>query len=125
MNPDRIVASLAALAQGTRLAIYRQLVEAGPPGISVGEIGAPLQIAPATLSFHLKELLRAGLITARQEGRFIFYVADYAHMREVMAYLDENCCRGTAPAREPEARCCAPATDGRTRPKRKKGIDHA
>jgi len=125
MDSERIVASLAALAQGTRLAIYRQLVQAGPAGLSVGAIGAPLQIAPATLSFHLKELLHAGLITARQEGRYIFYGADYAHMRQVMAYLNENCCRGTASAGEPEAACCAPATDERTRAQRKKENDHA
>lgn len=105
MEAATVVTALAALAQETRLAIYRQLVEAGPSGLSVGEIGAPLGIAPATLSFHLKELVNAGLLQSRQEGRYIYYSAHYAHMDAVMAYLNRNCCAADRPAAE---RCCTP-----------------
>ena len=92
MDTQRAVAALAALAQETRLAIYRLLVEAGPTGLAVGEIGASVAVAPATLSFHLKELLHAGLASSRQEGRFIFYSANYAQMDGLIGYLTEKCC---------------------------------
>ena len=105
MESKTVVATLAALAQDTRLAIYRLLVEASATGLSVGEIGAPLSIAPATLSFHLKELAHAGLVTARQEGRYVFYSANYAHMNAVMAFLNTNCCVAD---RGPAASCCPP-----------------
>jgi ArsR family transcriptional regulator, arsenate/arsenite/antimonite-responsive transcriptional repressor len=103
MNARDAVGSLAALAQESRLLIYRLLVQAGPTGLAVGEIGASLRIAPATLSFHLKELSHAGLVGARQEGRFIYYSASYERMNRLLGYLTENCC-----AREGAA-CCAPA----------------
>ena len=98
MDSPQAVAALAALAQESRLAIFRLLVEAGPTGLSVGEIGACVQAAPATLSFHLKELFRAGLVASRQEGRFIFYSANYASMNGLLGFLTENCCArdGTA-----------------------------
>ena len=86
--------SLAALGHETRLAIFRLLVQAGPEGINAGLICAKLELAPATLSFHLAHLSRVGLIRGRQEGRFIFYVADYAAMSELLAYLTDNCCQG-------------------------------
>jgi DNA-binding transcriptional ArsR family regulator len=92
MDSRTAVLSLAALAQDSRLAIYRLLVEAGPTGLAVGEIGAGLSIAPATLSFHLKELAHAGLIGARQEGRYIYYSASYARMNGLIGYLSKNCC---------------------------------
>ncbi|HUJ01477.1 MAG TPA: metalloregulator ArsR/SmtB family transcription factor [Usitatibacter sp.] len=98
MNARLAVASLAALAQESRLAIYRSLVQAGPTGLSVGEIGASLPIAPATLSFHLKELLHAGLLKARQEGRYIYYSASYERMNALLGYLTENCCARDAVA---------------------------
>src|SRR5512146_3133009 len=92
MDAKAVVASLSALAQESRLLIYRLLVEAGPTGMSVGEIGASLKIAPATLSFHLKELAHAGLVDARQEGRFIYYSANFGTMNALLGYLTENCC---------------------------------
>jgi DNA-binding transcriptional ArsR family regulator len=92
MDARLAVNSLAALAQESRLAIYRLLVEAGPTGLSVGEIGASVRIAPATLSFHLKELSHAGLVKARQEGRFIYYSPSFDRMNRLLGYLTENCC---------------------------------
>jgi ArsR family transcriptional regulator len=86
--------SLAALGHETRLALFRMLVQAGPEGINAGLIGERLDLAPATLSFHLAHLSRVGLIRGRQEGRYIFYVADYAAMSELLAYLTDNCCQG-------------------------------
>jgi DNA-binding transcriptional ArsR family regulator len=100
------LAALSALAQETRLAIFRRLVEEGPEGMTVGRIGEALQVAPATLSFHLKELLHAGLIGSRQESRFIWYSANYEAMNGLIGYLTENCCRG-----QPEL-CCPPAKAG-------------
>ncbi|MDB5804385.1 MAG: transcriptional regulator [Betaproteobacteria bacterium] len=92
MESKTAVASLGALAQETRLAIFRLLVEAGPAGIAAGEIGAELGIAPATLSFHLKELHHVGLGSARQEGRYIFYSANFGQMNALVGFLTENCC---------------------------------
>ncbi len=92
MESAQVVAALAALAQESRLAIYRLLVEAGPTGLSVGEIGAGIRAAPATLSFHLKELFRAGLVASRQEGRFVYYSANYEAMQGLLGFLTENCC---------------------------------
>ena len=90
------VTLLAALAQDTRLAIYRLLVQQGPEGLAVGQIGERLAVANATLSFHLKELSHAGLILARQEGRFIYYSANSEQMNGLLGFLTENCCRGEA-----------------------------
>ena len=105
MDNATAVSSLAALAQESRLAIFRLLVEAGPAGLSVGEIGAPLDIAPATLSFHLKELASAGLVASRQEGRFIYYSADYGQMNALIGFLSQNCCaRDTGCRRRPNAK---------------------
>lgn len=94
MESENAVTLLAALAQSTRLAIYRLLVAKGPAGLSVGEIGAALSVAPATLSFHLKELSHAGLVKARQESRFIFYSANYSTMNDLLGFLTANCCEG-------------------------------
>jgi ArsR family transcriptional regulator, arsenate/arsenite/antimonite-responsive transcriptional repressor len=90
------VAALAALAQETRLALFRLLVATGPEGLAAGEIGAQLGIPANTLSFHLKTLSQAGLLVARQEGRFIFYAANYAVMDDLIAFLTQNCCNGVA-----------------------------
>ncbi|WP_035053338.1 ArsR/SmtB family transcription factor [Andreprevotia chitinilytica] len=85
---------LAALAQETRLAVYRLLVTAGPEGMQTGKIGEALELAPATLSFHLKELTRAGLIVDRKESRYIYYAARYDTMNALIDFLTENCCGG-------------------------------
>lgn len=85
---------LAALGHETRLAIFRLLVQAGSEGVSAGAICEKLSIPAPTLSFHLAHLSRVGLIRGRQESRFIFYVADYAAMDELLAYLTDNCCQG-------------------------------
>ena len=94
METKQAVASLAALAQETRLSIFRLLVEAGPEGVPAGAIGEKLAVPPATLSFHLKELAHTGLIVARQQGRFIYYTADFERMAALMSFLTQNCCQG-------------------------------
>ena len=88
------VVALAALAQETRLSIFRLLVKAGPKGLPAGRIAEKLDVPGATLSFHLKELSHAELVTFRQEGRFIYYSADFEHMAELMTFLTEHCCEG-------------------------------
>lgn len=85
---------LAALGHETRLAIFRLLVQAGPDGMNAGAIGDKLDLAPATLSFHLAHLSRVKLIVGRQESRFIFYAADFPAMDDLLAYLTDNCCSG-------------------------------
>lgn len=90
------VDKLAALAQETRLRIFRLLVEAGDGGVNATAIAEALELAPATLSFHVAHLARAGLVSARQESRFIFYSASYAAMDDLIAYLAQNCCQGKA-----------------------------
>jgi DNA-binding transcriptional ArsR family regulator len=104
MDTKLAVDSLAALAQESRLRIYSLLVEAGPSGLSVGEIGASLRVAPATLSFHLKELSHAGLVTSRQNGRFIFYSASYERMTDLIEFLTHNCCAREGPSCGPTPR---------------------
>ena len=94
------VEALSALAQQTRLQVYRLLVEAGPEGLPAGRIGEKLDLPPATLSFHLAQLARAGLARSRQDGRFVIYSADFRNMNALVGYLTENCCGG---------RSCAPA----------------
>ena len=88
--------ALAALAQETRLAVYRLLVEHAPEGLPAGQIAERLGIPPPSLSFHLKELWRAGLIAPSQISRFVWYRADLAAMNGLVAYLTENCCGGSA-----------------------------
>lgn len=107
MKSQIAVTRLAALAQPNRLAIFRLLVQRGPEGLCVGDIGAKMQIANATLSFHLRELLNAGLITATQQGRFIFYAANFAAMNDLIGYLTENCCEGISCEKQPRTIDCA------------------
>jgi ArsR family transcriptional regulator len=94
MKLNIAVQSLVALAQETRLAIFRLLVEAGPEGMNAGAIAGAVGIPAATLSFHISQLARAGLVAARQEGRFIFYSANFVAMDDLIAYLTDNCCQG-------------------------------
>lgn len=93
---NRAVDALSALAQETRLKVYRLLVEAGPEGLSAGRVGEELELPPATLSFHLAHLTRAGLARSRQDGRFVIYSADFENMNALVGYLTENCCGGGA-----------------------------
>jgi ArsR family transcriptional regulator len=101
MEMAQAIDALAALANASRLAIYRLLVEAGPQGRAAGRIADELELPAATLSFHLAHLARTGLVKSRQEGRFVIYSTDFKNMNELVGYLTENCCGG---------RACAPAT---------------
>lgn len=121
MKTTNVLAALTALSQEHRLATYRLLVQHGPDGLAAGAIADRLKLAPATLSFHLKELARAKLVAARQDGRFIWYRADFAAMNGLVAYLTENCCRNAA-ACDPACAPVHPTTPARRSapaPKRK------
>lgn len=96
MEIKTITTALGALAQETRLSIFRLLVETGPGGLPVGQIAAALGLANATLSFHLKELNAAGLVVAAPNGRSIIYSANFTTMQQVIDYLTENCCAGAS-----------------------------
>jgi len=85
----------AALGHETRLAVFRILVEAGEGGMSAGIIGERLGIAPPNLSFHLGHLSRVGLIRGRQDGRFIYYAADFPLVDDLLSFMIRNCCQGT------------------------------
>ena len=94
MKSQDAVRALGALAQDTRLAVFRLLVEKGPEGMTAGTIAEKLGIRPATLSFHLKELSVAGLLDSRTEGRFVIYSTRFDRMNELLAFLTSNCCGG-------------------------------
>lgn len=94
METNQAIPVLAALAHGSRLAIFRHLVEAGPEGDTPGRIAQAVGIAPSTLSFHLKELAAARLVTARPASRFLVYAVDFAQVASLMTFLTRNCCRG-------------------------------
>lgn len=94
MDEKAAVAALAALAQEARLRVFRALVGAGPEGLTPGALSAMLDIAGSTLSFHLKELLRAGLLTQRRDGRHLVYRPDVARMNALLGYLTDHCCQG-------------------------------
>src|SRR5262249_53465958 len=108
METTEAVTALAALAQDSRLEVFRLLVQTGPDGLAAGDIGERLGIAPATLSFHLAQLRHARLIGIRRDGRSLIYSADYDSMNGLMGFLTENCCAGVAtcgvPACDPVAR---------------------
>lgn len=104
MESDAAVAALAALAQASRLQVYRLLVQSGPAGLPASEIAEALGIPANTLSFHLKSLSQADLVRSRPDGRFIFYSANYDQMGALLGFLTENCCGG---------RACLPATPRR------------
>jgi|SRR5271166_3595591 len=92
MDQKRALAALGALAQETRLELFRLLVARGPEGLSAGVIAEELGVMPSSLSFHLQQLAHAGLITQRRLSRQLIYSAEYGTMNELMAYLTENCC---------------------------------
>jgi ArsR family transcriptional regulator, arsenate/arsenite/antimonite-responsive transcriptional repressor len=113
MEKTDAVAALAALAQDSRLDVFRLLVQAGPKGMPAGEIATALKLAPNTLTFHFDRLRGAGLVTVRRDGRSMIYAARFESMNALLAYLTENCCRGA-----PQA--CAPAICKPARSKRAK-----
>lgn len=94
MEEKDVVRSLAALAQGARLQVFRALVIAGPRGMTPSVMAEGSGIPPATLSFHLKELMNAGLVTQERLGRNLVYRASFEHMSALLGYLTENCCQG-------------------------------
>src|ERR1700685_1028744 len=101
-KPDA-VAALAALAQDSRLGVYRLLVRAGPEGMPAGRVAEELDLAPNTLTFHFDRLRDAGLVTVRRDGRSMIYAARFETMNGLLAFLPQNFCQGAAEA-------CAPAT---------------
>jgi len=96
VETTQAIQALSALAQESRLAIFRLLVQAGPAGLAAGAIGEKLELPPATLSFHLAGLTRAGLAQSRQEGRFVIYSAHFQAMNTLVSFLTENCCQGAS-----------------------------
>jgi len=94
MEHEQAVAALAALAQDSRLAVYRVLVQAGPEGVAAGDLAERIGIPPNTLSFHLKTLSQANLVAARHAGRFVYYSANYDAMSALLGFLGDNCCGG-------------------------------
>lgn len=105
MKIKNAVEALSALAQESRISIFRLLVQAGKEGVAAGVIGEQLGIPGATLSFHLKELSRAKLIKSRTEGRYVIYSASFTEMDKLIAYLTENCCAGDAAQCAPRKTC--------------------
>ena len=105
MQLPTAVEALSALAHGSRLAVFRLLVRAGPEGVAAGEIAREVGVVPSTLSSHLTILGHAGLIAARRDGRSLIYSADYDRMRDLLGFLIEDCCGG-----RPEI--CAPLATG-------------
>ena len=110
MNAATATTALSALAQESRLSVFRALVQAGEEGLAAGEIAAKTRIPPSSLSFHLKELSRAKLVHARHEGRFIYYAANFDSMNALIAFLTENCCGG-----EGCGAACAPVSKTKRR----------
>ena len=92
LTTAKVTSALGALAQDTRLALFRVLVERGPSGMSAGSLAERLRVPPSSLSFHLKALQHAGLITQRRMSRQIIYAADFAVMNALVVYLTKNCC---------------------------------
>lgn len=94
METPNALEALAALAHSIRLSVFRLLVQAGPAGLPAGRIAELMEVPASSLSFHLKELHRAGLLSSRQDGRSIIYAAHFETMNALLAYLTENCCSG-------------------------------
>jgi ArsR family transcriptional regulator, arsenate/arsenite/antimonite-responsive transcriptional repressor len=94
METKAAIGALAALAQDSRLAVFRLLVQVGPSGMAASKIAEQLGVPPSSLSFHLKELTHAGLIVPRQDGRFVIYAANFSTMNALVGFLTESCCGG-------------------------------
>lgn len=94
MEESAVIKALSALAQPNRLRVFRQLIVAGKQGMTPGALGEAFEVAPATLSFHLKELLNAGLVLQERDGRNLIYRAQVENMNGLLAYLTDNCCQG-------------------------------
>jgi DNA-binding transcriptional ArsR family regulator len=107
MNTKEVIAALAALAQESRLATFRLLVQAGPAGVAASKIAEALGIPASSMSFHLKELTHAGLIVPRQDGRFVIYTANFQQMNGLLAFLTDNCCGGNPCTSAGKAGCAA------------------
>ena len=108
MDNQKAVRLLGALAQETRLATFRLLVQTGSAGLSVGQIAEQLGVPSPTLSFHLKELVHAGLVKTQQQSRFVFCTANFGEMNALLAYLTENCCAGEPCEAAAAATACLP-----------------
>jgi len=117
MGEQQAIAALGALAQETRLQLFRLLVTCGPAGMSAGNIAERLATPPSSLSFHLQQLTHAGLINQRRLGRNLIYSAEYGAMNDLLAYLTENCCSGSA--------ACAPVSNPAAMPAGASAKTHA
>lgn len=111
MEEQDVVQALAALAQPIRLQVFRALVVAGPQGLTPGTLSESIGAAPNTLSFHLKELLHAQLVTQERDGRFLIYRAAFERMNGLLSYLTAHCCQGQAGCAVPEP--CLPTEASR------------
>jgi DNA-binding transcriptional ArsR family regulator len=114
MEKPAAVAALAALAQDSRLDVFRLLVEAGPEGMPAGEVATALGLAPNTLTFHFDRLRVAGLVAVRREGRSMIYAARFEAMNALIAFLTENCCAGAT------GKCAPPAYASKSPPRKGK-----
>jgi DNA-binding transcriptional ArsR family regulator len=108
MDTTSALKALTGLSQASRLAIFRLLVEQGPAGIAAGDIAERIGLPQPTTSFHLKELVNAGLAQARAESRFVYYTANYDAMNGLVGYLTENCCRRSGTCSTHSATACVP-----------------
>lgn len=106
MDSNLTVRALSALAHESRLAIFRRLVVAGPDGMAAGSIAQQLGLSPSSLSFHLKDLSHADLVTPRQDGRFVIYTANFDAMAALIGFLTENCCAGATCTVNDLPNCC-------------------
>jgi ArsR family transcriptional regulator len=96
METKNVISALSALAQESRLAVFRALVQTGPEGMAATKISEQIGIPPSSLSFHLKEMTHADLVTSRQDGRFVIYAANFKTMNGLIGFLTENCCGGNS-----------------------------
>ncbi len=110
MNARQAIDALAALAHEYRLRVFRMLVEAGPAGLNAGTIASRLKLPPSSLTFHLQQLHRAGLVTQERNSRQLIYAADFSAMNDLVGYLTENCCGSGVSSC---ATACAPAAEAK------------